>query len=122
VNQPIYDLVSIGETMLRFSPKSPLRLEQSSELETHVGGSESNTLVGLSRLGLKSAWISRLPSHVLGQSIARNIAMHGVDTQHVVWSESDRSRLTYCQLNRCNRPDGFMRRGSLWLWGPGRTR
>lgn len=95
MNQPIYDLVSIGETMLRFSPKSPLRLEQSSELETHVGGSESNTLVGLSRLGLKSAWISRLPSHVLGQSIARNIAMHGVDTQHVVWSESDRLGLYF---------------------------
>lgn len=95
MNTPLYDLVSIGETMLRFSPKPPLRLEQSSEMEVHLGGSESNTLVGLSRLGLKTAWISRLPNHAMGQQVARGIAMHGVDTQHIVWSNHDRLGLYF---------------------------
>lgn len=101
---PLYDLVSIGETMLRLSPKPPLRLEQSSELETHLGGSESNTLVGLARLGLKTAWISRLPNHAIGQQVARGIAMHGVDTQHIVWSDLDRLGLYFYEPGSGPRP------------------
>lgn len=104
MNPPLYDLVSIGETMLRLSPKPPLRLEQSSELETHLGGSESNTLVGLARLGLKTAWISRLPNHVIGQQVARGIAMHGVDTQHIVWTDRDRLGLYFYEPGSGSRP------------------
>ena len=88
--QTLYDFVSIGETMLRLSPPLPQRLEQASALEVHIGGSESNTLVGLSRLGAKTCWISRLPDHAMGQQVARLIAMHGVDTSHIVWTTEDR--------------------------------
>lgn len=88
--QKTYDIVSIGETMLRLSPPIPLRLEQAGAFEVHIGGSESNTLVGLSRLGLKTCWISRLPDHAIGQQLARLIGMHGVDTSHVVWTNQDR--------------------------------
>lgn len=86
----MYDIVSIGETMLRLSPPIPMRLEQAASLEVHIGGSESNTLVGLSRLGVKTCWISRLPDHPMGQQIARIIGMHGVDTTHIVWTTEDR--------------------------------
>lgn len=86
----MYDIVSIGETMLRLSPPIPMRLEQAASLEVHFGGSESNTLVGLSRLGAKTCWISRLPDHPLGQQVARLIGMHGVDTSHIVWTAEDR--------------------------------
>jgi 2-dehydro-3-deoxygluconokinase len=89
-DEQAYDVVSIGETMLRFSPPIPLRLEQANVMELHIGGSESNTLVGLSRLGARACWISRLPDHSLGQQVARLIAMHGVDTSHVVWTSEDR--------------------------------
>jgi len=85
-----YDIVSIGETMLRLSPPIPLRLEQAGAFEVHIGGSESNTLVGLARLGSKTCWISRLPDHALGQQLARLIGMHGVDTTHIVWTTEDR--------------------------------
>jgi len=88
--QTNYDIVSIGETMLRLSPPLPMRLEQACQLEVHIGGSESNTLVGLSRLGMKTAWISKLPDHSMGQQMARLIAMHGVDTSHIVWTTRDR--------------------------------
>lgn len=85
-----YDVVSIGETMLRLSPPIPWRLEQAATFEVHIGGSESNTLVGLSRLGLKTCWISRLTDHAIGQQLARLIGMHGVDTSHVQWTSEDR--------------------------------
>ena len=85
-----YDVVTLGETMLRFTPPALRRLEQTLEFELHVGGSESNTAVGLARLGLNVAWISRLTHNALGQVIAKTIASHGVDTSSIVWTSEDR--------------------------------
>lgn len=83
--------------MIRFSPAGFLRLEQSDALQLHVGGSESNTAVGLSRLGNKVAWLSRLTSNPLGKMIDNQIRMHGVDTTHVIWTEQDRVGTYYLE-------------------------
>lgn len=85
-----YDVVTLGETMIRYSPMGLDRMEQASSFEVHVGGSESNTIVGLSRLGLKTCWISRLTENALGRRISNAIAAHGVDVAHVVWTQEDR--------------------------------
>ena len=92
-----YDVVTIGETMLRLTPDAFLRLEQSESLQVHVGGSESNTAVGLARLGKRVAWISRLTDNHLGRRIARTITAHGVDTQHIVWTDQDRVGLYFLE-------------------------
>lgn len=85
-----FDVVTLGETMIRFSPVGLARLEQADTLELHVGGSESNTAVGLSRLGWKVCWLSRLTDNPLGRKIASAIAAQGVDTSHLVWTSRDR--------------------------------
>lgn len=85
-----FDVVTLGETMIRFSPVGLARLEQSDSLELHVGGSESNTAVGLARLGWKVCWLSRLTDNPLGRKIASAIAAQRVDTSHVVWTSLDR--------------------------------
>lgn len=94
----VYDVVLLGETMLRLTPPGHLRLEQADDLQVHVGGSESNTAVGLSRLGKRVAWLSRLTDNHLGKRIAREIASHGVDTSHVVWTQEDRVGLYYLEV------------------------
>jgi 2-dehydro-3-deoxygluconokinase len=99
----IYDVVTLGETMLRFTPPALRRLEQTLEFELHVGGSESNTAVGLSRLGLKVAWLSRLTDNGLGHIIARTIASHGVDTSKVVWTPEDRVGLYFLEEGKAPR-------------------
>ncbi len=86
----MYDVVTIGETMLRFTPPHGLRWEQAESLQVHIGGSESNTAVGLARLGHRVAWVSRLTDNPFGRKIANSIAYHGVDTQHIVWTDQDR--------------------------------
>lgn len=92
-----YDVVTIGETMLRLTPDHYLRLEQTESLQVHVGGSESNTAVGLARLGKQVAWISRLTDNHLGRKIDRAIAAHGVDTKNVVWTSEDRVGLYFLE-------------------------
>jgi 2-dehydro-3-deoxygluconokinase len=98
-----YDVVTLGETMLRFTPPLLRRLEQTLEFELHVGGSESNTAVGLARLGMKVAWLSRLTDNGLGHIIARTIASHGVDTSHVVWTPEDRVGLYFFEEGKAPR-------------------
>jgi 2-dehydro-3-deoxygluconokinase len=98
-----YDVVTLGETMLRFTPPALRRLEQTLDFELHVGGSESNTSVGLARLGLNVTWLSRLTDHALGHIIARTIASHGVDTSHVVWTPEDRVGLYFLEEGKAPR-------------------
>ena len=63
----MFDVVTFGEAMIRLVPPNFQRLEQTATLDVQVGGGELNVAVGVSRLGLKSAWVSRLPKNALGQ-------------------------------------------------------
>ncbi|MGL4609452.1 MAG: PfkB family carbohydrate kinase [Trueperaceae bacterium] len=99
-----YDVITLGETLLRLSPPTLQRLEGVHNLELHVGGSEANTAVGLARLGLRVAWLSRLTANALGQTIARTLTSHGVDTSHITWTQHDRVGLYFLEEAKAPRP------------------
>ncbi len=86
----MYDLITLGEAMIRFSPPDFERLEQAPRWQVRVGGAEWNVASNCARLGLNTAWISRLTDNPLGWRIAADARAHGVDTHHVVWTEEDR--------------------------------
>jgi 2-dehydro-3-deoxygluconokinase len=94
------DVITFGETMLRLTPPGFDRLEQATTLELHIGGSESNTAVGLARLGCRTAWLSRLPDTSLGHLVASTIGRYGVDVSHVVWSDTDRLGTYYLERGK----------------------
>jgi 2-dehydro-3-deoxygluconokinase len=98
------DVIAFGETMLRLTPPGFERFSQATNFEIHIGGSESNTAVGLSRLGLRVAWLSRLTDNPLGRKIAEGLAAHGVDTRRIIWTSADRVGTYY--LERGTRPRG----------------
>jgi 2-dehydro-3-deoxygluconokinase len=93
----MYDVVTLGETMLRLTPPNLQRLEQTTTLEVQVGGSESNVAVGLARLGLRVAWLSRLTDNALGHLITNSLRSHGVDVSLVVWTAEDRNGLYFLE-------------------------
>lgn len=99
-----YDFVTFGETMIRLTPPNHQRLEMASAFEAHVGGSESNTAVGMARLGMRSAWVSRLTDNPLGRIISGTLAHWGVDTSHIVWTHADRVGTYYYEPERSPRP------------------
>ena len=88
---PPYDVVTFGEALLRLTPPSFQRIEQTTTFHGSIGGAELNTAVGLARLGLRVTWVSRLPRNPLGRLIANSAREHGVDVSHVVWSDTDRA-------------------------------
>lgn len=78
------DVVTFGETMIRLSPPDHLRLEQTSSLNVSAGGAELNVAAGVARLGLNSAYVSRLPSNPLGRMIANKGREFSVDVSHIL--------------------------------------
>ncbi len=85
-----YDVVTFGETMMRLTPPGFTRIEQTRTFDIWVGGTESNTAVGLARLGLDVAWLSRLPASPMGRYISNRVQQYGVDVSQVVWAEDER--------------------------------
>ena len=83
-----YDVIAFGETMIRFSPVNGEMLEQADYLRADPAGTESNMAAALARMGADVAWVSALPDHPAGRWIASRLALHGVDTSHVAWSDS----------------------------------
>jgi 2-dehydro-3-deoxygluconokinase len=88
-----YDLISVGEAMLRFTPPNGLRIEQTLSLDIAVGGAELNVAVAMSRIGGRTAWLSKLPDTSLGHIIGNQARIHGVDTSQIIWTDAADSRL-----------------------------
>ncbi len=84
-NETRFDLITLGETMWRFSPPGRERLETTRTLDVNVAGAESNVAIGLARLGSRVAWWSKLPDNPPGHHVANTLRMHGVDVSGVRW-------------------------------------
>lgn len=110
----MFDVITLGETMLRLTPPDQGRLAAAAQFSVDVGGSESNVAAGLARLGLSVSWLSRLPRNPLGERAARAIRSYGVDTGAVVWAEEARLGLYFWEDAAPPRPNLILydRRGS----------
>ena len=90
-----YDLIALGETMLSLTPPPGEQLAKADVLMLDQGGAESNTCIGLARLGFRVAWVSRLGTDTAGDRVLEAIRGEGVDTQ---WVRRDRDRPTGLML------------------------
>src|SRR2546426_527998 len=86
----MYDLVTLGEVLLRLAIPTPTRFETARHLDLQVGGAEANVAAACARLGLRAAWISALPANPWGERIRRELAAHGVDCAYVRMTEQAR--------------------------------
>ena len=99
----MYDVVTFGESMLRLTPPNFQRLEQTHSFDVGVSGAELNTATGLARLGLQTAWVSRLVDHPLGRMIANKAREQNVDTSHILWTKEGRVGLYYYEMGASTR-------------------
>jgi 2-dehydro-3-deoxygluconokinase len=59
---------------------------------------------GVARLGLESAWVSRLPDNPLGRLIANKGREFGVDMSHILWADDERVGLYFVEYGAEPRP------------------
>jgi 2-dehydro-3-deoxygluconokinase len=99
-NERDYEIVTLGEAMIRLSPPDMLRLGQTTTLDFQIGGSEWNVACNMAHLGLRAAWLSRLTRNPLGEVIAAQTRAHGVDTSYLAWTDQDRVGVYFLEFGR----------------------
>ena len=88
-----FDLLSLGEVLLRLSPPSNERLVRGETLQKQVGGAELNVVSGVSLLGLRTGIISKLPANDIGTYAKNRIRFCGVSDDYLVYDDSPDARL-----------------------------
>lgn len=105
----LYDLVAFGETMIALAPPPGEIVRRTGYLLVDHAGAESNTCVGLARLGLRVAWVSRVGADAAGDRILESLSGEGVDTQ---WVGRDPTRPTGLMLKEPGAGVRYYRSGS----------
>lgn len=77
-------IVTFGEIMLRLSPPDNLRFTQARSFDVIYGGGESNVAVSAAYFGVPAEFVTRLPSHEIGDACLQFLRQHGVGTRHIV--------------------------------------
>ena len=77
-------VVTFGELMIRLQPYNYERFVQADHLEFTFGGGEANVAVSLANYGLDAAYVTKLPSHAIGQAAVNSLRRYGVDTSRIV--------------------------------------
>ncbi len=96
-------VVTFGELMLRLAPENYLRFVQSDRLEATFGGAEANVAVSLANFGVDACFVTKLPTHEIGQSAVNSLRKFGVDTSKIVRG-GDRVGIYYCEKGASQRP------------------
>jgi 2-dehydro-3-deoxygluconokinase len=78
------DVVSIGETMILFTPDSKGLMRYSRNFSSKIAGAETNTLIGLTRLGHRTGWVSRIGKDEFGASLLAAVRGEGVNVDLII--------------------------------------
>ena len=96
-------VVTFGELMLRLAPENYLRFLQVEKFEATYGGAEANVAVSLANYGLDAYFVTKLPSHEIGQSAINSVRKFGVKTDYIARG-GDRVGIYYCEKGASQRP------------------
>ena len=96
-------IVTFGELMLRLAPEGYLRFVQSDKFEATFGGAEANVAVSLANYGENAVFVTKLPSHEIGQMAVNSLRKFGVDTTEIVRG-GERVGIYYCEKGASQRP------------------
>lgn len=88
-NQCKWDVVSLGEVMLRFDPEDS-RIHSARAFRVYEGGGEYNVARGLSRVfRQRAAVVTAQVDNQVGRLVEDLISQGGVDTSLIRWSDFD---------------------------------
>ncbi|HIW13130.1 MAG TPA: sugar kinase [Candidatus Salinicoccus stercoripullorum] len=95
------EVIGIGESMVSLVNEPKGYIRHADSFKPYVAGAEMNTLIGLSRLGHETSWVSALGKDELGELILHKVRAENVDTSHVLYKDK-RTGVFFKQIS----PDG----------------
>lgn len=96
-------IVTLGEIMLRLSPKGNSRFVQVDSFDVIWGGGEANVAVSCANYGHNAYFVSKLPKHEIGQAAVNALRRYGVNTDFIARG-GDRVGIYYCETGASMRP------------------
>ena len=96
-DRPRFEVLTLGEAMLRLSAPPGQLLEHTTTLEVYVGGAEANVAVALARMGRSVAWMSRVADDPFGRRIVSELRRHGVHCDPVEMVSEGRTGRYYTE-------------------------
>lgn len=94
--------------MLRLAPNGYYRFFQNDQLQATFGGGEANVAVSLANYGMDVSYITKLPTHAIGQGAVDALRSFGVNTDDIVRG-GDRIGIYYLEK-------GASQRGSVCIY------
>ena len=101
-------IITLGEIMLRLAPNGYYRFFQNDQMQATFGGGEANVAVSLANYGMDAAFVTKLPTHAIGQAAVNSLRGLGVDTSGIVRG-GDRVGIYYLEK-------GASQRGSVCIY------
>ena len=96
-------VVTLGEIMLRLSTPGYERFVQANSFDAIYGGGEANVAVSLSNYGFDAYFVTKLPTHEIGQAAVNSLRRYGVNTNYIVRG-GDRVGIYYSETGASSRP------------------
>jgi 2-dehydro-3-deoxygluconokinase len=84
----MHDLFTFGEVMALFLASDTDSVINAKEFAREVAGAEANVSVGLTRLGLRVKYLSKVGADELGDAVLKSFESEGVDTSLILRSQS----------------------------------
>lgn len=91
MSAPAFDVATFGEAMMLLVADRPGPLEQAQSFFKRTAGAETNVAIGLSRLGLRVGWASRLGTDLMGRYLLAEMQREGIDCSRVVCDAAQRT-------------------------------
>ena len=101
-------IITFGEIMLRLAPNGYYRFFQNDQMQATFGGGEANVAVSLANYGMDVAFVTKLPTHAIGQAAINSLRALGVDTS-MITRGGDRVGIYYLEK-------GASQRGSVCIY------
>ncbi len=95
--------VTFGEIMLRLAPEGYYRFVQADRFGATYGGGEANVAVSLAEFGIDASFVTKLPTHEIGQAAVNELRRYGVDTSNIARG-GDRVGIYFLEKGASQRP------------------
>ncbi len=96
-------VITFGEIMLRLAPEGYYRFVQADKFGATYAGGEANVAVSLANYGIDTAFVTKLPTHEIGQAAVNALRRYGVDTSFIARG-GDRVGIYFLEKGASQRP------------------
>lgn len=96
-------VVTFGEIMLRLAPEGYYRFLQAEKFGAIYGGGEANVAISLANYGIDAKFVTKLPTHEIGQAAVNTLRRFGVDTS-MITRGGERVGIYFLEKGAAQRP------------------